>query len=263
MFPLLDGTITTKLAFTVLPIDAFTGCELFAHDASVIIEPLGVDAVKNRSGHNNFLDLKNGTYRVRASLKNYSDYIEDITVPRVALSWPFSASAGATQAYLPGATQLRECEMLLFDNGTDLAEQRMAFFDKATGSLDWSMDLRGKLEKDYTASGSTVAIPRQEEKVFRALLKPAPEYHFPSGTTLIRGSVRTLEDRAVANAEVEVVGGIQRTLTAKNGGFVLYFPASYLGGQISVNITPLSGTPTVRTIDAVRGQTVSMSVVIN
>ena len=55
-------------------------------------------------------------------------------------------------------------------------------------------------------------------------LKPTPSYPFPSGATLIRGTVLDSTKRTIPNAIVEIREKDIKSLTSQKGEYALYFP---------------------------------------
>jgi hypothetical protein len=260
----LDQRFTTKLSIALFLIDDFTGQREVKGRAEVSIPDEKLKTLKNPSGYYNFLDIPDGTYTFEIKPELYlKEKIENFALPRNT-SYNLStsgASAGSASAKLNSISGLRDGDVLEFGNGSDPVERRIIYIDSdpATKKVHWDKDPQGGLLYDYS-SGDTASIPFPFNLVLPVTLKPNHLYSFPSGITLVRGSLLDANGNPLADAEIEVTAKKLKTRTSSIGDFVLYFPASQDNESIQMKITP-SGQPS-KTIscEVKKGETVTISI---
>lgn len=259
---ILDTKITTKLAFAVSLLDDFTRREEVFGGARVGIPSIGFKAVENHCGYHNFLDIPDGTYAVNVKTDYYIEYNEDFTSPRAVTLSLLGAAAGSTYATLATLAGLMDGDVVVFDNHTDPPESRTVELNPSESlTIRWDRDPRGGLSADY-GPGASVSVPSQDLWILKTVLRPAPNYPFPGGATLIRGFVKdNTSGNPLAGAELEVLNTAMKTRTTDIGGFVLYFPAAQVDASVVVNVTPVGGTPRLEAAEVKRGRTTSLDVI--
>ncbi len=241
----LDQIITSRLSLAVLLYDDYKRVGKVVGMSNVTIQELNLAAVENLSGYHNFLDLTAGAYTIKVNAESYiEEEVVGFTIPRTtAYSLPIGGwiPTGSREATLLSINGLRDGDVLEFNNGSDLPERRTITIDPdpATRIVHWDNDSSGGLTYEYTFTDS-IKIPHPENLIIRVRLKPNPLYPFPSSATLVRGSIHDTDGNPLSKAIVEVAGGILTTRTAKNGDFVLYFPASQEDEQIQIAVTPFT-----------------------
>ncbi len=262
----LDQKITTKLSLAISFIDDFTQRGELIAKVKVIIPSLNLVAVENPSGYHNFLDVPDGIYTIETKADFYIDReIKNFTLPRtVNYSFPGGGGAapGSTEAVLSDIGGLLDGDILELDNGADPPERRMITLDPnpATNKIHWDGDPQGGLKYNYPDSAS-IRIPNPENLVIKIWLKPNPLYPFPSGTTLLRGTVRNSQGNPISQADIELVGDTLNTRTTDNGDFVLYFPASQGNASIQVRVTPEGMLSKTVNGDVKKGRTTSLAII--
>ena len=233
-------------------------------EVDVSIPDERLNAIKNPSGYYNFLDIPDDTYSFEIDPQLYlNEKIENFVLPRNT-SYNLSASgasSGSTSAKLTSITGLRDGDVLEFDNGSDPPERRVIYIDSnpATKNVHWDKDPQGALLYGYL-SAAVVSIPFPFNFVLPVTLKPNHLYSFPSGVTLMRGSLMNVSGSPIVDAEVEVIGKNLKNRTSSIGDFVLYFPASQEDESIPIKVTP-SGQPSkIITGKVKKGETVTISI---
>lgn len=261
----LDQRITTKLSLAVSLRDDFTRREEVIGMVDVSIPTQKLEAKKNPSGYFNFLDVQDGTYTLRIKSEYYvEEEIKDFILPRITV-YHFAAGGGAaigaSEAILSDVGGLFERDILEFNNGNDPTERRMIALDPdpLTKTIYWDRDPRGGLSYDYPDSASVI-LPKPENLIIRVKLRPRPSYPFPSGTTLLRGTLRDTDGNPISGADVKVLGDTFKTVTMLNGEFVLYFPASQADAAVQIKITPEGNPSKTVTGNVKKGRTMSLSV---
>jgi hypothetical protein len=260
----LDQRFTTKLSVAVCLADDFTEKREIKGSIKISIPSLKLTPIKNPGGYYNFLDIPDDTYTFEIIPEFYlKEEIENVTLPRNT-SYSLSASgvsSGSTSAKLTSIVGLRDGDVLEFDNGSDPPERRIIYLDSSpsTKKIHWDKDPEGALLYNYS-SGDTVSIPFPFNFVLPVTLKPNHLYKFPSGITLLRGSLLDADANPIGNAEVEVVGKTVKSRTSSIGDFVLYFPASQGDENVQIKVTP-SAQPSKTVIGEVKkGKTVTISI---
>lgn len=260
----LDQRFSTKLSIAISLADDFTGKREVSGKVDVSIPDEKLNAIRNPSGYYNFLDIPDDTYTFEISSELYlEEKIENLILPRNK-SYNLSVSgvsSGSTSAKLASIACLRDGDVLEFNNVSDPVERRVIYLDSnpATKNIHWDKDPQGALLYGYSSS-ATVSIPFPFNFVLPVTLKPNHLYSFPSGITLIRGSLVNGGGISVDNAEVEVAGKDIESRTSSIGDFVLYFPASQEDESISIKVTP-SGQPSKTVTGEVKkGKTVTISI---
>lgn len=261
---ILDQRFSTKLSVSIYLADDFTGKREIKGSVKVSIPERKLNAIRNPSGYYNFLDIPDDTYTFEITSELYlKEKIENFVLPRNT-SYNLSASgasSGSTSAKLTSITGLRDGDVLEFDNGSDPPERRVIYIDSnpATKNVHWDKDPQGALLYDYS-SAATVSIPFPFNFVLPVTLKPNHLYSFPSGITLIRGSVMNGSEGPIDNAEVEAVGKDVKSRTSSIGDFVLYFSASQEDESIQIEVTPLGESTKTVSCEVKKGKTVTISI---
>ncbi len=261
----LDQRITTRLSLAVSLIDDFTQNERIIGKVKVAIPGLNLAASENPDGYYNFLDVVNGIYTIKTEADFYIDNeIKNFTIPRtVDYSFPGGGGAapGSDEAVLADISGLFDGDVLEFDNGIDPPERRRITLDlnPATKKIHWDSDPQGGLKYNYPDSAS-IRLPGPENLILNIRLKPNPLYPFPSGATLVRGSVQDPAGDPISEAEVELVGDALNTRTTDNGDFVLYFPASQGDGSIQIRVKPRGSPPKTVNAEVRKGRTTSLTI---
>ncbi len=264
MEKILDQSITTKLSLAISLIDDFTQREEIIGDLVVSIPELKLKAKKSPSGYYPFLDCPNGVYTLLIESYYYlNEEIANFTLPRnVTYNFPGGGGAlnGAESAVLLDITGLRNGDILEFDNGSDPAEQRVVTLDAdpSTKKIRWSKDLRGGLTHTYNDL-SSIIIPMPSNCIIKVKLKPNHLYPFPSGATLLKGSLEDTNGNPISGASIELLGGL-KSKTSKNGDYVLYFPASQEDATIQIKVTPKGDSPVTIDGEVRKGRTMSLSI---
>lgn len=261
----IDQIITTKLSLAISLKDDFTQKENFIGNVKVTIPGLNLSAEENPGGYHNFLDIAAGTYTIRIGSDFYIDKeIKNINLPR-RVDYYFPAGGGAipgsSEAVLTDISGLLDGDIVEFDNSADPPERRMITVDPnpAMKRIKWDVDPQVGLLYDYPDSAS-IRIPSPENFIIRVGLKPCPLYPFPSGTTLLRGTVKNTQGKPVAQADVELVGSTLNSKTTEDGDFVLYFPAAQGDASTQIRITPEGDPPKTIYGEIKKGGTTSLSI---
>lgn len=239
---IIEKRITTRLSVAIILIDDFTNKREISGTVRVAIPDKNLTAIKNPGNYYNFLDIPDGTYTFHIDPELYlKEIVENSVLPRETnyhLASPGIIS-GSTSALLSSTAGLRNGDVLEFENTAGQKERRIIAPDPdpATNIIYWDKDPRGGVLYSYDVS-STVKIPFPLHYILPVTLKPNYLYPFPSGITIIRGSVLDSQANPFDNAFIEVSGEHYNTRTSHNGDFVLYFPATREDGEIQMNITP-------------------------
>jgi hypothetical protein len=260
----LDQRFTTKLSIAVFLIDDFTEKRKVKGQIEISIPDEKLKALKNPSGYYNFLDIPDGTYTIEVKPELYlKEKIENFALPR-STNYNLAASgapAGSTSAKLTSINGLRDGDVLEFDNSSDPPELRIIYIDSnpTIKKIHWDKDPEGGLLYDYS-SGDTASIPFPFNFVLPVTLKPNHLYSFPSGITLIRGSLFDANGDPIADAKIEVAAKKIKTRTSRIGDFVLYFPASQDDESIQIKATPSGQPSNTVSCEVKKGKTVTISI---
>ena len=259
-----DQRISSKLSIAICLIDDFTEKKEVKGKVEVSIPDEKLKALKNPSGYYNFLNIPDDTYTFEINSELYlKEKIENLVLPRNT-SYNLSASgasAGSTSVILTSITDLRDGDVLEFDNNIDPPERRIIYIDSnpATKKIHWDKDPQGGLLYNYS-SAATISIPFPFNSVLPITLKPNHLYSFPSGITLIRGSLLDASGKAIVDAKVEAMGKNANTRTSNIGDFVLYFPASQDDESIQIKVTPPGDPSKTVASEVIKGKTVTVSI---
>lgn len=243
----LEPEIITRLALAVFVADDYAPNKPPLGSIKVLIKNRNLEAIKNPSGYYLFLNLPDSNYSVQTKSDYYFDQEVDITIPREFggnYILDKKVDVGAKEAILTDVTDLKNGDVLEFDNGNDHIERRWITLhqDPNIPKIYWDEDIRGGLEYVYDA-GTVLKIPdgqiRQQERLIRIDLKPNSSYPFPSVATLIRGVIQDNDGNAVSDATIKVekitlgneqpetplerIGEDIKTISSDNGDFALYF----------------------------------------
>jgi len=163
--------------------------------------------------------------------------------------------------FSPGGEIKGEFRIRLKGNGRHPLKHRTGcflFLDLPEGEYTITTESKFYIETDIAVDTGKLdhGMP-----VVEMTLKPNPDYPFPTGATLIKGTVTDTEGVPLAGAVLKVRKRDESTVTDKNGAFVLYFKDIEDGKlKVRLYITKEGFRKKRRTYTVEEGETVEVSI---